>query len=79
MAATVMMGGLLKSLFLARIKRETNPKPIFTAKTAPKDKQGNPLSLKEWTLGNHITVAHELGWITQSGRDVSAVLQNYRN
>ncbi len=79
MAATVMMGGLLESLFLARINRETNQAPIFTAQAAPKDKQGNPLRLNQWMLGSYIAVAHELGWITQSGRDVSEVLQEYRN
>jgi hypothetical protein len=75
----VMMGGLLESLFLARINRESNQAPIFAARAAPKDKQGKPLPLNRWTLGTYITVAHEIGWITQSGRDVSEVLQDYRN
>lgn len=80
LAATVMMGGLLESLFLARINREKKKAPIFTARAAPKDsKTGTALSLKDWGLGDYIAVAHELGWITQSGRDVSGVLQNYRN
>jgi hypothetical protein len=65
MAATVMMGGLLA--------------PIFAAQAAPKDKQGKTLPLNKWMLGSYITVAHELGWITQSGKDVSEVLQDYRN
>jgi hypothetical protein len=30
-------------------------------------------------LGNYVAVVHEVGWITQSGRDVSEVLQEYRN
>jgi hypothetical protein len=79
MAATVMMGGLLESLFLARINREPNQAPIFTAQAAPKDKQGKTLPLNQWMLGSYIAVAHELGWVSQSGRDVSEVLQNYRN
>jgi hypothetical protein len=79
MAATVMMGGLLESLFLARINREPNQAPIFTAQTAPKDKQGKTFPLNQWMLGSYIAVTHELGWISQSGRDVSEVLQNYRN
>jgi len=79
MAATVMMGGLLESLFLARIHREANQAPIFTAKAAPKDKHGQALPLNRWMLGSFITVAHELGWITESGKDVSGVLQDYRN
>ena len=79
MAATVMMGGLLESLFLARVNREANKAPIFKAQAAPKDKQGHPQPLNRWMLGNYIAVAHELGWITQSARDVSEVLQEYRN
>lgn len=79
MAATVMMGGLLESLFLARINREANQAPIFTAQAAPKDKQGKTLPLNQWMLGSYIAVSHELGWITQSGKDVSEVLQDYRN
>jgi len=79
MAATVMMGGLLETLFLARINREPNQAAIFTAKTAPKDKNGAPRPLNQWGLKDYIAVSHELKWITQSGKDVSAVLQNYRN
>lgn len=79
LAAIVMMGGLLESLFLARVNREPNPAAIYTARSAPKDKTGKTWLLKDWGLGNFIAVAHDLGWITQSGKDVSAVLQNYRN
>jgi len=80
MAATVMMGGLLESLFLARINREPNQKPIFTANAAPKDsKTSNPKSLREWGLADYIAVAHELGWISRAANDVSDVLRDYRN
>jgi hypothetical protein len=37
------------------------------------------LHLKEWTLQNYIDVAHELGWITQTVRDIGDVLRDYRN
>jgi hypothetical protein len=80
MAATVMMGGLLESLFLARVNREPNQKPIFTANAAPKDgKTSNPKSLREWGLADYIAVAHELGWISQAANGVSDVLRDYRN
>lgn len=80
LAATVMMGGLLESLFLARVNREPNKKVVFTAATAPKDaSSGNPLSLKDWTLNDYIAVAHELKWITQAAREVSQVVRDYRN
>jgi hypothetical protein len=79
LAATVMVGGLLEGLLLARVNRESNKAPIFTASAAPKDKQGNPQSLRDWTLQDYIGVAHELRWITVAAKDVGVVLRDYRN
>lgn len=79
LAATVMMGGLVEGLLLARINRETNLAPIFKAKSAPLDRQGKAKPLSEWTLKNHIDVVHELGWISESAKDIGEVLRDYRN
>lgn len=80
LAATVMMGGLLEGLFLARINAMPDRRAAFTAKASPKDgATGNPLLLKDWGLKNYIDVAHELRWIRQSAKDVSEVLRDYRN
>ncbi len=80
LAATVMMGGLLESLFLARVNREPNKQAVFTARAAPRDaKTGQPASLRDWTLNHYIDVAHEIGWITHAGRDVGQILRDYRN
>lgn len=80
LAGTVMMGGLLEALFLARVNCEADMSRIFTARGAPKDgRSGAPLPLKRWTLRHYIDVAHELGWISQSAKDVGAVLRDYRN
>jgi hypothetical protein len=79
LAATVMMGGLLEALLLARINREPNKKPIFTARAAPKDRAGKTKTLSEWMLKDYIDVVHELSWITVSAKDVGAVLRDYRN
>jgi hypothetical protein len=79
LAATVMMGGLLEGLLLARVNRETNKAPIFTAVAAPKDKQSKTLTLKEWTLQHYIDVAHELKWISATAKDIGVVLRDYRN
>jgi hypothetical protein len=80
LAATVMMGGLLEALLLARINKEQNKTSIFTATTAPKDKStGKTLPLKDWTLRHFIDVTHELKWISQSAKDVGEVLRDYRN
>jgi hypothetical protein len=80
LAATVMMGGFLEALFIARANRLSDKSPLFRAKTAPinyKDKK--PLPLSEWTLRPYIEVGQELGWISRSGEDVAAVLRDYRN
>ena len=80
LAATVMMGGLLEALLLAKVNKSSNKSLIFKAKSAPKDKRtGKTLTLKEWTLRNYIDVAHELKWISQSAKDVGEVLRDYRN
>lgn len=60
LSATVMMGGLVEALLLARVNREANKAPIITANTAPRDKSGKTLMLTEWTLKGFLDVAHEL-------------------
>ena len=80
LAATVMIGGLLEAVLLARINILPDKKPVFTANAAPKDKKsGATLPLKEWGLSNYIDVAHELKWISDTYKDVGAILRDYRN
>ena len=79
LAATVMLGGLLEALFLARINRLTDQASVFTATRAPRDKAGKTKALKEWGLKDYLDVANELGWIRQSAKDVGQVLRDYRN
>ncbi len=80
LAATVMMGGLVEAILLARVHHQVDKGAVFGARTAPKNtRTGKPLQLNEWTLRNYIDVAHELGWISQSARDVGEVVRDYRN
>jgi hypothetical protein len=80
LAATVMMGGLLEALLVARINKLSDQSPVFKAKAAPKEKTtGAVLKLREWTLSNYIDVAHELGWISDTYKDVGEILRDYRN
>lgn len=80
LAATVMMGGLLEALFVARANVMPNKAPLFKAKATPLDgKTKTPLPLTQWTLRPYIDVGAELGWITRSGKDVATVLRDYRN
>ena len=64
LAATVMMGGLLESLLLAKINGSSDKPAVFTTPAAPRDKAGKTLSLSEWKLVKMVDVAHELTWIT---------------
>ena len=80
LAATVMIGGLLEALLLARFFREGDMDKVFKAAAAPKDpKQGKALPLQEWKLRHYIDVAHELGWISKSAKDLGEVIRDYRN
>ena len=51
----------------------------ITATSAPRDKAGKTLELKDWTLKNYIDVAHELKWITTTAKDIGEVMRDYRN
>src|SRR5262249_20868734 len=79
LAATVMMGGILEGLLLAKMNQMANMAPAFTAAAAPRDKAGKTLQLKDWTLKNYIDVAHELKWITTTAKDIGEVMRDYRN
>jgi hypothetical protein len=79
LAATVMMGGLLEAILLARINREPDKSRVFKANKAPKDLKGSTRSLKDWTLSDYIKVSHELRWISVPVKDVGEVLRDYRN
>src|SRR5262245_60346416 len=80
LAAIVMMGGLLEALLLARVNKDPKKPTIFAAAKAPKDKTtGKTLPLPDWTLRHYIDVAHELGWISSSAKDVGEVVRDYRN
>jgi hypothetical protein len=79
LAATVMMGGLLEGLLLAKVNTHRDQSQIFKATSAPRNKAGQTLPLRDWTLRDYLDVAHELRWISRSARDVGVVLRDYRN
>jgi hypothetical protein len=79
LAATVMMGGLLEGLLLARVNLVANKTVLFQTGVTPKDKSGKPLKLQEWKLSHYIEVAHAVKWIRQAARDLSVILRDYRN
>jgi len=80
LAATVMMGGFLEALFVARANQLNDKGPLFRAKATPVSQSTKkPLPLSDWTLRHYIEVGQELGWISSSGRQVAEVLRDYRN
>ena len=79
LAAIVMMGGLLEALFVARANQMPDKTPLISAVNAPKDKAGKIINYQEWMLDSYIKVGFELQWITESAKDLSDNLKEYRN
>jgi hypothetical protein len=80
LAAIVMMGGLLEALFVARANKMSDKGPLVRARSAPIDrKTGKTMDYREWMLDFYIRVGHELGWITESAKQVADVLKEFRN
>lgn len=80
LAATVMMGGLLEALFVARANKLSDKSRLFRCAGAPLDgKTKKHIELRQWTLSPYIDVGYELGWISSTARDVAGVLRDYRN
>jgi hypothetical protein len=80
LAATVMMGGLLEGLLLAKVNSYADKATLFKCKSIPNDqKTGKKAELSKWTLNIYLDVAHEMGWIGKAAKDVGVVLRDYRN
>ena len=80
LAATVMMGGLLEALLVARANKLSDKSKLFKATATPIDpRTKKPLDLRQWMLGPYIDVGHELKWISNSARNVAVILRDYRN
>jgi hypothetical protein len=75
-----MMGGLLEALFVARANKMGDKGPLINARSAPIDKKtAKTMDYREWMLDSYIRVGHELGWITESAKQVADVLKEFRN
>jgi hypothetical protein len=80
LAATVMMGGLLEGLLLAKVNSYADKAKLFKCKSVPLDpKTGKKIELNKWTLNIYLDVAHEMTWIGKAAKDVGTVLRDYRN
>ncbi|MGH9527109.1 MAG: hypothetical protein ACRD2F_10570 [Terriglobales bacterium] len=79
LAATVMMGGILEAVLLARLDQMPNRSPAYRAKAAPRDTAGKTRVLRDWKLQEFIMVAHELGWISPVARASAQVVRDFRS
>ncbi len=80
LAATVMMGGLLEGLLLAKVNTYPDKNILYKCKSVPNDpKTGKKIELSKWTLAVYLDVAHEMLWIGKAAKDVGVVLRDYRN
>ena len=77
LAAIVMMGSILEASLLSvatENKREFN-----IVSSTPKDRQGKPLQVHEWSLSDLINVANDANLLQRDVKDFVHSLRNYRN
>ncbi len=80
LSGTVMIGGFIEGLLIAKINQHHDQSQIFKSSSAPIDKKLNkPKALSEWTLSDLINVSHDLKWISKPTKDIGTVLREYRN
>ncbi len=80
LASTVMMGGLLESVLMAKINKFDDKSIPFKQKSTPKDNKTNKQKrLGEWTLKDYIDVLSEIKIITKPTAAFSRLIRDYRN
>ena len=80
LAATVMMGGILEGLLMAKVNSFSNIKELFKCNSVPvNSRTKKKIPLSEWTLKVYIDVAYEMDWIGNAAKKVGEVLRDYRN
>lgn len=77
LAATIVMGSLMEGLLLGVCQRF--PKAANISPSAPTDRQGKVLQLRQWSLSSMIDVAHQLGWLDLDVKKFSHALRDFRN
>lgn len=77
LCSIILMGSILEGALLSVV--ENNPKNANLSKLAPKDKSGQTLRFKNWTLNDLINVTHDCGWIGKDVKDFNDKLRDYRN
>ena len=80
LSATVMMGGILEGLLMAKVNTFANTNKLFKCNSIPSySNTQKKMPLNKWTLKTYIEVAYEMGWIGEVAKKVGVVLRDYRN
>lgn len=80
LSATVMMGGLLESVLMARVNKIEDKSILFKQRSTPKDgKTGKPKQLSDWMLKDFIDVLNEIKIISSTSAEFSRLIRDYRN
>jgi len=77
LSTIILLGSILEGVLLFIVQK--NPKESNMCKSAPKNKNGNVLKFKDWTLETLINVTHDCGWIGKDVKDFNIILRDYRN
>jgi hypothetical protein len=75
-SAVIMMGSMLEGFLMGTIQKK--PQIANSASNAPK-KDNKVKHFADWTLGEMIDVAHEIGWIQLDVKKFSHALRDFRN
>lgn len=77
LSVVFLCGSTLEGLLIEKASKYI--REFNTAKSAPKDKDGNTKKLNEWSLSNLIDVSYELKFIELDIKKFSHDLRNFRN
>jgi len=77
LSAVVMMGSVLEGVLLHKVEQDF--KTANQAKSSPRDREGKPRPIQEWSLASLIDVAHEVRWLQGDVKRFSHALRESRN
>jgi hypothetical protein len=77
LSAIVIIGSSLEGILLGFASK--NPKDFNQTNVAPKDKEGKVKSFHEWSLGNYIDAANEIGLLKEDVKKFSHTVRDFRN
>ena len=76
-SSVILMGSILEGLLLARAQLAVTVS--YQSPRAPKDKNGKPIPIQDWSLNTLIDVAVDIGWIKSDRGKFGHALRESRN